>query len=661
MSRLFSLAMLVGLCGAGVPARGELPPLIPRKVLFGNPVRASPSLSPDGKRLAWLAPDKKNVLQVWVQTRGKDDTKQVTQDEGRGINSFSWTYAPDTLVYRQDNKGDENFHLYAVDVARGTTRDLTPFPKVQARTLAANRDHPDELLVGLNRRNPRLHDVYRISLKTGEVKLDTQNPGDVVGWSADNDLQVRIASVLTPDGGLELRHRDNPKAEWKTLLTWGPKDVDGGVVGFTKDNKSVYLESSEGRDTLSLVRRDLAGGKETLIASNPKADVAGVIINPDTKKVEAVAFNRERVTWKALDDDIKADLAALEKGAPGEPSIVSRNRANTTWVVAYSADLTPTTYYLYDRATKKLTKLFTARPALEKYKLAAMKPVTIKSRDGLELVSYLTLPVGVEPKDLPMVLLVHGGPWARDSWGYDAQAQWLANRGYAVLQVNYRGSTGMGKKFLEAGNREWARKMHDDLIDAVNWAVKAGYADPKKVAIMGGSYGGYAALVGAAFTPDVFCCAVSVVGPSNLVTLLKSIPPYWEPLKKMFAVRVGALDDEKFLKERSPLFRADQIKIPLLIVQGANDPRVKQAESEQIVAAVRKAGKPVTYLLFKDEGHGFVRPENRMKYTAATEAFLAKYLGGRAEPPSKEEEMEAEKERPAVNDRPKRRKPGEPG
>jgi dipeptidyl aminopeptidase/acylaminoacyl peptidase len=643
MSRLFCLAALLGFCGAAAPARGELPPLIPRKVLFGNPVKTSPTISPDGKRLAWLAPDSNNVLQVWVQTQGKDDAKQVTQDKKRGIQSYSWTYAPDTLVYRQDNEGDENFHLYAVDVAKGTTRDLTPYKNIQARILAANRDRPDELLVGLNRRNPRLHDVYRLHLRTGEVKLDTQNPGDVIGWSADNNLQVRIASVLTKEGGMELRHRDNPDAEWKTLLTWGPEDVNGGPVGFTKDNKSVYLLSSEGRDTISLVQRDLATGKETLIASNPRADVADVLIQPETKKVEAVSFNREKVTWQALDEDMKADLQTLEKSAVGESRILSRDRADRTWVVGYSADVTPTTFYLYDRSTKKLTKLFTARPALEKYKLAAMKPITIKSRDGLELVSYLTLPVGVEAKNLPTVLLVHGGPWGRDTWGYDPEAQWLANRGYAVLQVNFRASTGFGKKFLEAGNREWARKMHDDLIDGVNWAIKEGYTDPKKVAIMGGSYGGYAALVGASFTPDVFCCAISVVGPSNLATLLKSIPPYWAPLKKLFAVRVGELEDEKFLKERSPLFRADKIKIPLLIAQGANDPRVKQAESEQIVAAVRKAGKPVTYLLFKDEGHGFARPENRRKYTAAAEVFLAKYLGGRAEPPSKEEQMEPEK------------------
>ena len=369
------------------------------------------------------------------------------------------------------------------------------------------------------------------------------------------------------------------------------------------------------------------------MAADPGADAGAILFNPISREVQAVSFNRERVKWKIIDPMVQADIAALDKAAPGDFSVLNRDRVLRTWVVGYEGDTQATDYYLYDRATKQRTHLFPSRPALAKYHLATMKPVTIKSRDGLELVSYVTLPVGVEAKKLPMVLVVHGGPWARDRWGFNATAQWLANRGYAVLEVNYRGSAGFGKKFLHAGDREWAGKMHDDLIDAVRWAIQQGYADPKKVAIYGGSYGGYAALVGAAFTPDVFACAVDVVGPSNLVTLLKSIPPYWEPLKKLFAVRVGDVDkEEDFLKSRSPLFKADRIKIPLLIAQGANDPRVKQAESEQIVAAIRKAGKPVEYLLFPDEGHGFARPENRLKFQAAAEAFLAKYLGGRAEP-----------------------------
>ncbi|MFO0878617.1 MAG: S9 family peptidase [Gemmataceae bacterium] len=627
--RLFA-SLAVALLASN-PVLAELPPLIPREVLFGNPVKTAPRISPDGKRLSFLAPDKNNVLQVWVQTLGKEDARQVTNDKRRGIRIHQWTYHPDTLIYLQDNEGDENFHVYAVDVAQGLVRELTPFKGVRAQVLGLHRDFPDEMLVGLNRRNPRVFDVYRINFKSGEAKLDTENPGDVVGWTTDTKFRVRIAQAPTPDGGTELRHRANEKAEWKAFLKWSADDADGGVVSFTKDDSHIWLLTSENRDTMSLVKRDLTTGKEELVASDPRADAGGVILNPETYEVEAVSFSYEKQKWKALDPAIAKDLQFLETAAPGEPSIAGYDRARKTWVVAYSADVTPTTYYLYDRPTQKLTKLFTANQKLASYTLAKMKPVIIKSRDGLDLVSYLTLPEGLESKKLPMVLLVHGGPWARDSWGYDAQAQWLANRGYAVLQVNFRGSTGFGKKFLHAGDREWGRKMHDDLIDAVNWAVKEGFADPKKVAIMGGSYGGYAALAGATFTPDTFACAISIVGPSNLVTLLRSIPPYWEPLKKLFSVRVGELEDEKFLLARSPLTYADRIRIPMMIAQGANDPRVKQAESEQIVAAIKKAGKPVEYLLFKDEGHGFARPENRMKFFAAAELFLSTHLGGRVE------------------------------
>jgi dipeptidyl aminopeptidase/acylaminoacyl peptidase len=616
------------------PARAELPPLIPRKVLFGNPVKSSPQIAPDGKRLAYLAPDDKNVLQVWVQTVGKDDARKVTADKHRGIHIFMWTYAPDTLIYLQDSDGDENFHIYAVNLQKDAVTDLTPFPKIRAEPFHLDRHFPNQLLVMLNKNNPRLFDVYRIDLTSHEAVLDTKNPGDVVGWDVDPQFHVRAAQALTSDGGAEIRVRDDEKSPWKVAIKWGPEDMDGHVVDFTEDGKALWLVSSEGRDTLSLVKHELAGGQEELIASDPGSDVAEVLMNPLTHEPQAVAFNRERVKWKALNPQIEEDLQALEKGARGEPSIISSDRDWQTWVVAYSADVTPTDYYIYDRASKKLTHLFAARPELARYTLAPMKPVTIKSRDGLELVSYLTLPVGVEQRNLPLVLVVHGGPWARDHWGYNPYDQWLANRGYAVLLVNYRGSTGFGKKFLHAGDREWAGKMHDDLIDAVHWAVEQGIADPKQVAIFGGSYGGYAALVGATFTPDVFACAVDIVGPSNLVTLLKSIPPYWAPMKKVFSTRVGDLaTEEEFLKSRSPLYKADRIRIPMLIAQGANDPRVKQAESEQIVAAIRKAGKPVEYMVFKDEGHGFARPENTLKFVAAAEAFLAKYLrGGRVEP-----------------------------
>jgi dipeptidyl aminopeptidase/acylaminoacyl peptidase len=627
----FLLAAAVLLVPA-VTVHAALPTLIPRKVLFGNPVKASPAISPDGKHLSYLAPDDRNVLQVWVQTVGKDDARRVTDDKKRGIRIHMWAFAPDTLLYLQDDDGDENFHIYAVNVETAKVRDLTPFKKVRAEVIGLDRHYPNELLASMNKRDPEVFDVYRIKLDSGDAELDTKNPGDVVGWEHDPEFRVRGAEAATPDGGMEVRWRQDEKSDWQTAVRWGPEDADGQVIGFTADGRSLWLTNSADRDTLALVKHDLAGGKEEVIASDPNADASGFIFNPLTHQVEAVAFNRERVHWKALDPKVGEDLQVLQKGAKGEPAVISQDRDLQTWVVSYTSDERSTEYYLYDRKEQKLTRLFSARPALDKYTLAPMKPVIIKSRDGLDLVSYLTLPVGVEPKDLPMVLVVHGGPWARDSWGFSPEAQWLANRGYAALEVNYRGSTGFGKKFLHAGDRQWAGKMHDDLLDAVGWAVKEGYADKKRVGIYGGSYGGYAALVGATFTPDVFACAVDVVGPSNLLTLLRSIPPYWAPMLRMFAVRVGDPEkDADFLKSISPLYKADKIKIPVLIAQGANDPRVKQAESEQIVEAIRKSGKPVEYLLFKDEGHGFARPENRLKFYAAMEAFLAKYLGGRAE------------------------------
>ncbi|MFN4257897.1 MAG: S9 family peptidase [Gemmataceae bacterium] len=632
MSRISWFVIVPNLLFLTTAIHAALPPVIPRAVLFGNPVKASPLVSPDGKQLAYLAPDKNDVLQVWVQTIGQDDAKQVTNDPKRGIRFHTWTYAPDTLLYLQDSDGDENWHIHAVHLKKNLVRDLTPFQGVRASMVGLDRNYPDDILVGMNLEDRRVSDVYRINLSTGAVELDTKNPGDVLSWQADPRFRIRAAQAATPDGGIEIRYRTNDQAPWQRVVKWGPEDVDGRMIGFTADGQSLWLTSSEGRDTLSVVRRDLASGKEELIAVHPGADAGGILFNREKHTIQAVAFNRLKTQWDVLDPDLRADFQVLEKAGLGEPSIVSRDKDMQTWVVAFDSDVKPTDYYLYTRPDKKLTHLFVTRPDLAKYTLAPMKPVVIESRDGLELVSYLTLPVGVEPKNLPMVLVVHGGPWSRDSWGFNAQSQWLANRGYAVLAVNYRGSSGFGKKFLHAGNRQWAAKMHDDLIDGVNWAIQKGIADKDKVAIYGGSYGGYAALVGATFTPDVFACAVDIVGPSNLVTLLRSIPPYWEPMKKMFAQRVGDVEtEEEFLKSRSPLFKADQIRIPVLIAQGANDPRVKQAESEQIVEAMRKAGKPVEYLLFSDEGHGFARPENRLKFHGVAERFLAKYLGGRVE------------------------------
>ncbi len=608
--------------------------MIPREILLGNPEKATPQISPDGTKLAWLAPHN-GVLNVWVRNIGKTDDQVITSDKKRGIRLFRWQHDSEHVLYIQDKDGDENWHLYQTNLKTKMTRDLTPFDGVQAQLVAADPKFPDQILVGLNIRDRRLHDVYRLNLKNGALDVDTQNPGDVSDWTADNELQVRAASALTPDGGTVVRIRENATSPWKDFQRWSSDESFGGVEGFTPDNKGVRLVSSVDANAARLLEVDLATGKSSVIAEDRQFDVGGVMINPKTKKLEAAAFVRTRREWMLIDKTLQADFDALGKLLDADFDINSRDLDDKTWLVSYVSDNAPVYYYAFDRASKKATLLFSNRPALEKYKLAKMQPISFKARDGMTIYGYLTLPVDAPPRNLPMVLSVHGGPWGRDIWGLNNQTQWLANRGYAVLQINFRGSTGYGKAYLNAGDREWAGKMHTDLIDGKNWAAQQGYADPKKVCIMGGSYGGYATLVGVTFTPDEFACGVDIVGPSNLVTLIRSIPPYWVPIKAMFDKRLGKVEtEEEFLKSRSPLFKADQIEVPLLIGQGANDPRVKQAESDQIVTALRKNSKPVEYIVFPDEGHGFARPENRLAFYAAAERFLVKYLGGRAEPPS---------------------------
>lgn len=620
---------------AGAAARPSLPEgMIPRELLLGNPEKAQPRISPDAKMLAYLAPSN-GVLNVWVRTIGKDDDQVVTSDKKRGIRAFQWRYDSEHILYIQDKDGDENWHIYQTNLKTKMTRDLTPFDGIQARFVAGDYRFPDTLLVGLNVRNRQLHDVYRLNLKNGALDLDTENPGDVAGWVADNNLIVRIADVQTPDGGTLIRIRDDAKSPWREFLKWGAEESFGGVTGFAADNNTVRVISSVGANAARLVQVDAASGKQTVLAEDAQYDVSEAMVHPKTKQVEAAGFTRARLEWKVLDKSIAGDFAALAKIRDGDFNVVSRDLADKNWVVALFSDNSPVYWYLYDRGTHQATQLFSNQPKLEKYKLAKMQPISFQARDGMTIYGYLTLPPDAPPKNLPMVLDVHGGPWGRDTWGLRGEVQWLANRGYAVLQVNFRGSTGYGKAYLSAGDREWAGKMHNDLIDGKNWAVKQGYVDPKRICIMGGSYGGYATLVGVTFTPDDFACGVDIVGPSNIATLIRSIPPYWVPIKSMFDKRVGKVEtEEEFLKSRSPLFRADQIKVPLLVGQGANDPRVNKAESDQIVAAVRKNNKPVEYIVFPDEGHGFARPENRLAFYAAAEQFLAKQLGGRAEPPS---------------------------
>ena len=611
--------------------------LIPRDVLFGNPERISPRLSPDGTRIAWIAP-LDGVLNVWLAPRSAsgaawESAVAVTADTDRGVRMFTWARDSRHLLYLQDAGGDENWRLYDVDVSSMERRDLTPFDGIQARIVSAKKTHPDQVLVGLNKDNPSLHDVYLLTLSTGTLEKVLDNPG-YAGWLADEDQVVRAALSPLPDGGFDLLVRSADSDEWRTLMNVSADDaIAMSWLSFSADGTTLLMISAEGSDTGRLVSVSLDSGAVTEILSDPEADVEGAVLHPDTRKPQIVEVLKDRVEYHVLDPAIESDWAAVSALHHGDPGLVSRDDADKTWLVAFNDDRQPARYYSYDRETRTGEFLFDSRPSLAGYELAAMEPFVFKARDGLVIHGYATFPAGSSRTSLPTVLNVHGGPQVRDAWGYDAEAQWLANRGYLCLQVNYRGSTGYGKSFVAAGDREWGGKMHDDLLDAVSFAVSSGWADPARVAIYGGSYGGYAALVGAAFTPDVFCCAVDIVGPSNLQTLLETIPAYWAPMRAALYKRVGNPEvDAEFLWSRSPLSRATDIRIPLLIAQGANDPRVKQAESEQIVAALKDAGIDYEYLLFPDEGHGFAKPENRLTFYAAAERFLAKHLSGRFEP-----------------------------
>ncbi len=610
--------------------------LIPRRVLFGNPERVSPRISPNGTSLAWIAPHN-GVLNVWtapVRPDGVDwDTAQVvTNDTDRGIRVFSWAHDGRHLLYLQDTGGDENWRLYDVDLTTMQHRDLTPFEGVQAQILATEKELPSEVLVGLNRDNPALHDVYRLDLATGDLVKEVENPG-FAGWVADTKLVTRVGVGLEPDGSVVVKVRDGAGGDWQLLLTLPAEDaLTSAPIAIGPDGTTMLAMSSVGADTGRLVRVDLGSGAEAVIAEDPDADVSGVRLHPDTREPQIVTWVKERTEYRVLDPALEADVAAIRALHPGDPDLVAHDHSDMVWLVAFTNDTGPIPYFLYDRQRREGRFLFDHRPELSQYELAPMEPFSFPARDGLTIHGYLTFPPGAGREGLPMVLNVHGGPWARDAWGFDPEAQWLANRGYLCMQVNFRGSTGYGKAFVNAGDREWGNAMQNDLTDAVEFAIGQGWADRERVAIYGGSYGGYAALAGVTFTPDLYRCAVDIVGPSNLNTLIETIPPYWQPQIALFHQRVGnPATDAEFLWSRSPLSRAASIKTPLLIAQGANDPRVKQAESEQIVAALRDAGIDYEYMLFPDEGHGFAKPENRLKFYAAAERFLARHLGGRAE------------------------------
>lgn len=620
----------------------EAAPLIPRENLFGNPTRAAGQISPDGRYLSWLAP-KDGVLNVWMApVSNPDAAKAMTSATDRPIRQYFWAPDSESLLYIQDKGGDENFLLYGIDIDTGEERTLTPFEDTRVQIVGGSESIRDKILIGLNNRNPSYHDVHLLDLNTGELTQVLRND-EYAGFMADDSLTLRMAMKANAEGGMDyLRVENNEVADEPFASTTLADSLTTSPAGYTNDGSTLYWLDSRDRNTAALVAQDTATGATRVIAQDERADIGGTLRDPKTGEVEAYSVNYLQREWTALDPETKASLDWLDERLEGEFGIQSRTDDDRIWIVGNDPLVEPSKTYIYDRDANTLTEFYTSRPDLVGAPLQPMYPLELTSRDGLTLPSYLTLPPGSDPdadgipeRPVPMVLLVHGGPWARDSYGYNPYHQWLANRGYAVLSTNFRGSTGFGKNFISAGDLEWGRKMHDDLIDAVDAMVKRGVTTQDQVAIMGGSYGGYATLAGLTFTPEEFACGVDIVGPSNLETLLETIPPYWAPLVSQFHERMGNPNTPEglaLLKERSPLYKADQITKPLLIGQGANDPRVNQAESDQIVEAMKAKGIPVTYVLYPDEGHGFAKPANNIAFNAITENFLATCLGGRAEP-----------------------------
>ncbi len=602
---------------------------IPLSDIFGNPTKVSPALSHDGKIIAYIAPYK-NVLNIYLAEVSSDLTlskeRPITFDDNRGIRSFFWAPRSNQILYVQDQNGNENWKLYGVDIKTKTVKCYTPFDNVQVRISSVDKMHKDTIIISMNKDDIHFHDLYKLDLNTGELTLLEKNPGHISGYMVDHDQNPKIAVKHLDDGTSQLLlKKDN---NFVAVRDWNAEDSSGShPIAFCQDTNYVYLIDSKDYNSGRLIKFNLTDCSFEVIAQDEIHDTGSVFIDEDSHEVLAVSFYKDKPEWQILDPEFKKYFNKFKKIDSGQLAILSHDDAKTRWILAFLKDDGPASYYIYDKTLDEAAFLFVNRPELYNYKLSKMEPISFKSQDGLTINGYLSLPVYKPEKKLPLVLLVHGGPATRDSWGYHPEVQWMTNRGYAVLQVNYRGSSGYGKKFLHAGDREWGAKMHDDLIDAIHWAIDKEIAHPNKIAIYGGSYGGYAALVGATFTPDKFCCAVDIVGPSNLITLLNSIPEYWQVARAKLYQKIGHPEkDKEFLESRSPLFKIDNIKIPILIGQGANDPRVKQAESEQIVEAMKNKNIPYEYVLFQDEGHGFAKPENRMKFYEIAEKFLEKHL-----------------------------------
>ena len=618
------------------------PPLIDRELLFGDPEVSGAQLSPNGKFLSFIKPYN-GTRNIWIKGLNEpfDKARPMTNDQARPVRGYFWSRDGKYLLFNQDKGGDENFNIYAVNPAEAlpagqpvpAARDLTGLKGVRVQIVRVPLSDPNTLYIGLNDRDKAWHDLYKLNLSTGGKTLVRQNTDRIESWEFDWNDQLRLASRSNPDGSTEWLRVEGEKLTpfYKTSI-----DEQSAVAGFAKDNQHVYMVTNRGqaRNLAEIVLLDPATGQETPYQADPlkRVDVENLTISEKTHEPIFVSFedDRQRRIWK--DKSFETDFKLIGTKLPDlEITPVSNTTDERLWLLSASSAIQPSVAYLFDRQTKQLTKQYETRPKLHSADLAEMKVVRYKSSDGLEIPAYLTLPKGVAAKNLPVIILPHGGPWARDTYGFDTYHQFLANRGYAVLSPNFRASTGYGKQFLNAGNNEWGQKMQDDLTWGVKYLVAQGIADPKRVGIMGGSYGGYATLAGVAFTPDVYSAAVAIVAPSNLITLLNAIPPYWEAGRKQMYARMGDPTTEAGraqLVRESPLSAANKIKTPLLVVQGANDPRVNKAEADQIVVALRDRNYPVQYLLAPDEGHGFARPVNNMAMLAASEKFLAKYLKG---------------------------------
>ena len=601
-------------------------PLIPMEDFFRNPEKSSFQISPNGEHIAYMKPWKTRMNVHVVNVKSNNETR-LTSSEERGVYGFGWL-GNDRIGYVKDDGGNENMHFYAVNIDGSNEIDLTPYDNVQARIIDDLENDPNHVIIGLNKRNPQIHDPFRVNINTGESEMIAENPGNISSWVTDHDGRLRMAT--TSDGvNTSLLYRDTEKDDFKPILTTDFK-VNVSPLFFTFDNKNVYVASNRDRDKTAIYEFDISKAKEQeLIFEHDEVDVSGLMYSKKRKVLTGVNFTVSKGD-KVFFDDWRRDIQnKLESQLLGyEVGITSFSKDETKAVVVSYSDKSRGTYYYYDVENDKLTELAKISPWLEEEHMAEMKPVKYKSRDGFTIHGYLTLPVGSDGKNLPVVVNPHGGPWARDTWGYRSEIQFLANRGFAVFQMNFRGSTGYGREFWEISFKQWGKSMQDDITDGVNWLIDEGIADPERIAIYGASYGGYATLAGLAFTPDLYACGVDYVGVSSLFTFMESMPPYWELYRSMMYEMVGHPEkDKELLASSSPLLHVDKIKVPLFIAQGANDPRVVKSESDQIVEALKSEGIEVPYMVKEDEGHGFYNQENQFDFYREMEKFLKKHIG----------------------------------